>query len=373
MKVLHVIDTLDVGGAERLLAMLVPELARQGIGGAVAVRGGGMALANEIEAAGIPVHRLAPRHRWNLPGMAGELGALAGREGADVIHAHLYFPAVATALMRVLRRSTAATCVTFHNLAYAGANRAGPGLAWRKALARQLYPRGIDACFAVSQAVASHYQAALGLAGVDVIPNPVDLAALAPIRAASPPSSARGSACTIAVAGRLVPEKGHADLLQAMALLAAQGLEPRLEIIGDGPLRPAIEAQAARLGLSARMAITGIVRHADLLARIGQADLVVVPSRHEGFGMTALESMAMGRTVVATGAGGLPEVLGDAGVVVPARDPAALATAMARLLDDPGERARLGSEAARRAEGFALPRIAERHAAAYRALLERRG
>lgn len=136
MRILHVIDTLGRGGAERLLVILLPELVRRGHDVAVAVRGAPYDLQPELEVAGVPVIRLPKRHRWNL--IAGARDIARAMPGADILHAHLYFPAVTTALARLLGLTRARTCVTLHNLAYAGANRDGVTLRFRKALARRL-------------------------------------------------------------------------------------------------------------------------------------------------------------------------------------------------------------------------------------------
>src|SRR6056297_3805687 len=125
MRVLHFIDSLGRGGAEQLLVTLLPELHRQGVGVVGVVRDGNMDLLPELQYKGIVVHRLKQRHRWNLVGAARELSGIAKSEGVDLIHAHLYFPAVTIALMKILRLATLPSCVTFHNLAYAGANRPG--------------------------------------------------------------------------------------------------------------------------------------------------------------------------------------------------------------------------------------------------------
>lgn len=370
MKVLQVIDTLGRGGAEQALVTLLPELRRQGVEGAVLVRSGPMDLAVPLRAAGIAVIRLAPRHRWNLIGMAREIAALARREGADLLHAHLYFPAVATALLRVLRLAPVRSCVTFHNLAYAGANRPGPGLRARRKLAQVLYPRGIDRFLAVSAAVAGHTRQALGLARVDVLPNPVDVTALRRLLPADPPVPVRGSAVRIVLPGRIVAEKGHEDLIAALARLRDRGLCPGLTIAGDGPLRGRVAAQVRALGLDDQVRFTGALEHAALLRIVAAADIVAVPSRHEGFGLTALEAMALGRAVVASAAGGLPETLGPAGIVVPLADPDALAAALALLADDPDLRARLGAlGAARAAAAFDLPAVAARLKQVYAEIL----
>jgi glycosyltransferase involved in cell wall biosynthesis len=366
LKVLHVIESLGRGGAEQLLVTLLPELARQGCAVAVAVRGGAMDLAPALAEAGVAVRRLPPRHRWSLLADARDIAAAAAAEQADVIHAHLYFPAVCTALVRLLRLHAAATCVTFHNLAYVGANRPGPGLWLRRALAAFVYPRGIDICLGVSAAVARHYETALRLRRVEVLHNAVDLREVVDIVAAPAP----GDRLHLVLPGRLVAEKGHLDLLAALALLGDRADDLSVTFAGDGPCRPAIEEALRRLGMAERIVITGALPHAEMLRVIGSADLVVVPSRYEGFGLTALEAMALGRPVLASTAGGLPEVVGPAGVLVPPADPPALAEALGELLDDPDRRARLAEAGRRRAAAeFALQVVASRLLSIYRGLV----
>lgn len=343
MRILHVIDTLGRGGAERLLVILLPELARQGHEVAIAVRGAPYDLQPELETAGVPVIRLPKRHRWNL--VAGALDIARAMPGADILHAHLYFPAVTTALARLLGLTRARTCVTFHNLAYAGANRDGLTLRLRMALARHLYPRGMDARLAVSYAVGNHYGQALALDHIQVLHNPIDLRSIDAIQV---PPRACDAPLHILLPGRLVPEKGHADLLDALRDPRLAGQALRVTFAGHGPLHAALQDRAA--GLPFPLEITGNLDHRTFLSVMATADIVVVPSRFEGFGLTALEAMSLSKPVIASTAGGLPEVLGGTGRLVPVGDSQAIAGAIAELASDPDQRVALGTSARTRAE-----------------------
>ncbi len=365
MRILHVIESLGVGGAELALATLLGALQRQGHTVAVAVMRPPLDGVDALAAQGIHTHCLPARAQWNLPGRAQDLARLARRLDIDILHAHLYFPAVCTALARRLHLCTAATVVTFHNLAYVpGVNRAGFGLWLRRQLARRLYPDGFDRMIAVSCAVAEHYRAALGLRAIDVIHNPVDVAAMETL-AASPVARHDGTPHLV-VPGRLVHEKGHADLLRALASLHTQGWMLRTTLAGGGPLRQILAREIAALGLADHVHITGTLAHTALLALVCSADIVVVPSRFEGLGLAALEAMALRRPLVATSAGGLAEVVehGVSGLVVPPNAPQALAAAIAALLADSALRAGLAVGGRRRVEQqFALPLIgAQLHA-----------
>jgi glycosyltransferase involved in cell wall biosynthesis len=133
-------------------------------------------------------------------------------------------------------------------------------------------------------------------------------------------------------AGRLSPEKGVLDLVEA-----ANGLP--LVVAGDGPLRDRVPDAL------------GFVPHDELERLFARAAVVVCPSHREGFGVVCAEAMAHGRPVVATAVGGLRDLVldGQTGLLVPPRDPAALREALERLLDDGELRVRLGRAARERA------------------------
>jgi glycosyltransferase involved in cell wall biosynthesis len=181
-------------------------------------------------------------------------------------------------------------------------------------LARRVL-RGARLVIAASNDLAERAHA-LGAEEVRVIPSGVEL----PERVGSeaePPE--------VLYAGRLSPEKGVLELVEA-----AQGLN--LVVAGDGPLRDSVPF--AR----------GFVQHDELQQLYARAAVVACPSRREGFGVACLEAMAHGRPVVATGVGGLLDLVvdGETGIVVPPRDPATLRSALERLLADPELRRRLG-------------------------------
>lgn len=351
MKILHFIDTLGRGGAERLLVMLMPELARQGHEVAVAVRSTPYDLMPELQAAGVPVICLPQRHKWNL--IAGARDIARAMPGADILHAHLYFPAINTALARQMGLTQAATCVTFHNLAYAGANRNSLRLRFRKMLARRLYLRGFDGKLAVSRAVADHYRKALSLDRIDVVYNPIDLNV---VNAMEKLPSDRYAPLHVVLPGRLVPEKGHLDLIAALQDPRLADRSLRITFAGHGQLHAELQRLAG--GLPFPLTITGELDHARFLKLVSTADIVIIPSRFEGFGLTALEAMSLSKPVIASTAGGLPEVLGDTGRLVEVGNVNAIADAMLELADDPSLRKSMGAAARTRSEAeFSLPTI----------------
>ena len=139
--------------------------------------------------------------------------------------------------------------------------------------------------------------------------------------------------------------------------------EATLEVVGR-PVVPSYTAALHRfvdeLGLRDAVRFTGALSDDELVAAMGGADVLVVTSRHEGFGVPVLEAMALGLPVVANDAGALPEVVGDAGLLVEAGDPYALAAAVARVLGDGDLRAALGRGGGRRIAALDLPTAAAR-------------
>ena len=174
--------------------------------------------------------------------------------------------------------------------------------------------------------------------------------------------------------GRMVRMKGHGYLVEAIPHLV--GRFPRLAVVvlGDGPLRADLAARAADLGVQNNLHLPG--RRTDARMLLDAADVFVLPSRHEGMPLAAIEAMDAGLPVVATRVIGTEEVVVDAetGRLVVAEDPHALAAALADLLADPGLRTAYGRAGRRRyLEHFTLERMAERTAAVYERVLRQTG
>ena len=200
--------------------------------------------------------------------------------------------------------------------------------------------RGARLVIAASSALADAARS-LGALDVRVIPSGIDL---------PPDIGEEAEPPEVLYAGRLSPEKG------VLELVAAAG-DLNLVVAGDGPLRARVP--------QAR----GFVPNDELQHLYARAAVVACPSRREGFGVACLEAMAHGRPVVATGVGGLRDLVvdGETGLVVPPRDPRALREALLRLLGDSDLRRRLGTAGRRRAqEGFSWHAVTDMTLAAYR-------
>ena len=174
----------------------------------------------------------------------------------------------------------------------------------------------------------------------------------------------------LVAAGRLARQKGFDLLLEALPAVVARHPGVRLLIAGDGPERPALTAQVARLELGGRVRFLG--ERSDLAALVAAADGFVLPSRSEGAPYVLLEAMALAVPVVATAVGGVAELLGSGsqGALVPAGDPAALARSIVELLQFPeAARQRAGLAAAAVAGRFSAERMAAETAAFYAEVL----
>jgi glycosyltransferase involved in cell wall biosynthesis len=157
----------------------------------------------------------------------------------------------------------------------------------------------------------------------------------------------------IIAVGRLIEKKGFEDLIDACALLAQQGRQFQAEIIGAGPLAADLRARINRLDLKGWVDLLGprpqaeVIRHVRAAAAFAAPCVVGQDGNRDGLPTVLLEAMALGTPCVSTDVTGIPEVLhhGLTGLCVPQRDPAALAAALARLLDDSVLRGRLAAEA----------------------------
>lgn len=136
--------------------------------------------------------------------------------------------------------------------------------------------------------------------------------------------------------GRLVSDKGADLLLEALAMLRANGPRPDLTIVGDGPEREPLRQQAEALGVADQVTFAGVKKGAELAALLNEHRIMVAPSVWaEPFGIVALEGLACGCIVVASSGGGLPEALGGHGVLFPNGDVRALAGRLLRVLERP--------------------------------------
>ena len=153
--------------------------------------------------------------------------------------------------------------------------------------------------------------------------------------------------------------KGHRFMFAAMTIIAKHFPNAHLLVVGDGPLRESLEATSRDLGVASNVHFVGA--HRDVGRFYAAADIVVLPSILETFGNVSIEAMAFGKPVVASRVGGIPEVVidGQTGLLVPPKDPNAIAAAILQLLRDPALRQRMGEAGrARMQKHFTMDRVA---------------
>ncbi|HVO56823.1 MAG TPA: glycosyltransferase family 4 protein [Dongiaceae bacterium] len=180
-----------------------------------------------------------------------------------------------------------------------------------------------------------------------------------------------GRAFEFVFVGRFVPEKGIDLLLQAAQQLVLRGLDFQVHLVGDGPERARIEQRIAQLQLGSIVHCVGPLRGPDLAQFVLRTGAMVMPSVwEEAAGLSAIEQLMRGRLVIASDAGGLPEVVGSAGLLFPAGDAAALAEQMFKAATSPALVAELENSArARAVELFSWNRAVADHADVYRRVL----
>jgi glycosyltransferase involved in cell wall biosynthesis len=185
-------------------------------------------------------------------------------------------------------------------------------------------------------------QALLGRIGVDT-------RRWKPREATTTPNGAVPRILTLA---RLHRSKGHEVLIRAVAKLQDQGVNVSLRLAGDGPERESLEKLVAELKLSKGVSFAGSISEEQAQKEMNEADVFVLASHAEPLGVAYMEAMAAGVPTIGTNAGGVPEIIADGtdGLLVPPKDPAALSSAIRRLIDDEALRRRLASAGRRKIE-----------------------
>jgi glycosyltransferase involved in cell wall biosynthesis len=378
MRILHVIETLGAGGAERVLLNLLPLLAERGHTCEVASLYPVYTLQDELEEAGITVHHLLCRQsrRWDILANARRVMHLHDERRYDIVHAHLLFADLYVGTSRLFGRRPRRT-VTFHSTNFNHFH----GSPTAK-MARYLFPTvvryGFDSVTAVSQPVANHLRE--HVPGVDpcVIPNPLPLTIVPDNTLDRDAVLSRWGVgpgdFAIAVAARLIPDKAHVNLFSALEILRSKNLCPKLLLAGAGPLEADLREAARAKNLDDQVIFCGLLDHPDLMDLVQACDLFALASVREGFGLAPAEAMLLERPVLATTAGGLVEVIehGESGLLVPPGDVPALARGLETLMRDADLRARLGKAGRLRVRAnFGADSVARRWEDHYRGLLRR--
>ena len=364
IRVCQLITELRPGGAERCVYDLATRLDRERFDvQVVALRGG--SVADDLTAAGVKVTVLGVGCKWS-PMVVGKLRSLARllqRERIGLLHTHLFHADLAGRLAG--RRAGVARLV---HTVHVAERRFRP---WQFAFAKWTSGR-CDRVIAVSQSVKDWHCARSGL-GDDrymVIPNGVDTQVFSP-NAESRQRLRRqwGIAADDVVAvfvGRLDRQKGVDVLLKAAGQFLTATPNAALLIAGDGPMRQKVH-RCCKADGGARY--VGFVN--DVPALLSAADMFVLPSRWEGWPLALGEAMSMGLPAIGADAAGIRDVIthGQTGLLVPAEDAAALASAMGQLAGDRELRQRIGAAGQQRViTDYSIDKYVGAHAAVYEAV-----
>lgn len=332
MRILHVVDTLAVGGAEVLVAQLCAMQRAAGHTPSVACVLSGGALKAEIEKLGVEVRVHGPKPAWRL---LWPLLLDCVRFKPDAVHCHSAYATILAAPMARLAR-VPVMIATRHGLVPPGDEIRRETKFWRAA-------RRCDHVVAVCDVARNNM-----LQGPGAIPSK-----LCTVRnGASPaagtlPAVKQHDRFTIIHVARLNPVKDAATLLRAFALLHRRVPDALLWIVGDGALRAELEQLARELAIDSATVFFGERR--DVGALLSAADLFVLCSIAEGVPISLLEAMAAGLPQIVTDAGGMPEVVNlcGTGTVVPVRNADALAAAMESFARDRAQLPTLAEKARR--------------------------
>jgi glycosyltransferase involved in cell wall biosynthesis len=378
IRVAHVIESIGRGGAERLLV----DIGRATDRSRFALRVYTLyeqprTYAEALRVLGVQEECLNLRGKRDLPQGFNRLRALLLRDGADIVHTHLFG---ANLLGRLAARRLGLPVFTsLHDADYEPVVRDGnPGLTiWK-----QLLLQAVDSLtarlsgtqiVAVSEYVAASTRKRLGLpsGSIRVIYNAIDTDIYHPrVREARPTVRSQlglpADAQVVISIGRMTPQKNQGTLLEAVRLLEDRGVRAFVLLAGDGPWRSRYEARAHELGIWARTRFLG--DRADVPELLGAADILAFPSLHEGFGLALVEALACGLPVVASRLAPITEIVrdGETGLLVDARSAPELASALVTLLGDADRRSRMGTVGRRDAVSrFSLPVMVQRLEAMY--------
>ena len=350
-RVLLVTKGLDIGGIERIVVDLAVGLTAAGSVVEVAVVNEGRAgLLGLLQAAGVPVHGLSGTDRIGWPA-ARRLSRLTAAGRFDVVHTHGPLPAIVARLAPNHRPIVTSSHTLWTAL------RPPVRVAWRATAARDA------ASVAVSAVVAASLPLSIA-ARTRVIPHGVDPEAIRVAREAAGDRPLVPDVVTAVAVASHRDVKNYPNLLRAVGVARDSGVAVRLVAVGEGPDLERHRTLAAELGLSE--AVRFLAPTPDALGVIAAADLLVVASDFEGQPLVVSEALALGRPVVATAVGRVPELVHPGlGRVVPPGDAVALGAALVELASDHALRRAMGEAAAAAGLSRTLVDVVDAHLALY--------
>jgi glycosyltransferase involved in cell wall biosynthesis/peptidoglycan/xylan/chitin deacetylase (PgdA/CDA1 family) len=337
-KLVHIVLSLETGGLERLVCNLASRPELNGYQTVVCCLDEFGALREQLEESGGRAVLVKRRAGFDLA-LVWKLARFLRRERATVLHTHSLDPMFYGGLAAWL----AGVPLLLHTQHDPLPARYGWKDRVKFHIAAMLFHKVVFVSRQTAEALTCY---ALPQTQTITVLNGIDSGRFGP--SVGRTVRRQGSEWRIGSVARLSPEKGARILLQAFARLHADQPASRLVLAGDGPDRGALESYAGELGIAGAVDFLGARR--DVAQLLGTFDLFVLPSLTEGIPLALLEAMAAGLPIVASGVGGVPEVLvdGESGVLVPPGSVNLLHEAMAGLIASDGRRAALAAGAAKR-------------------------
>ncbi len=357
-----IIDHLDRGGAQRQLVALAQGLPHdQWAPVVIALSTERMALADELRASGVPVYGVPQRGKLDLVCL-WRLVRLLRQLRPSLVHTWLFTADTYGRLAAWLAGVPGIVCAIRNTV---------DDLPRRYRLVNRWLTRITAQVTINAEAIRPRLVAEAGVPAqkIRTIYNGIDAAAIAQAgangfdpRAWGVPPRAR----IVAMVARLAPQKDPRTFLEAAARVAAQQSDVHFMLVGEGELRPQVERWVAEFGLTGRAHVVG--ERSDAQALLSHSAVCVLATHHEGCSNVVMEAMACGRPVIATRIGGNEELIveGVTGLLVPPRDPDALAQAMQQLLGESSRADAMGAAGRERmAREFNVPRMVQAHVALY--------
>lgn len=359
MKVLRVINSMGIGGAERSLVNNVPVHVRNGYDMEVLLLDGTRTFfLDELQNSGVKVRWLGRSLNVYDPLLVFRLLSVFKRY--DLIHVHLFPAFYWVAFARILSRARTRLVYTEHNTH--NRRRDSALFKWLDRLAYSQYAKVI----AISEPTKQLLDAHTGTPGKSVvIPNGVHIEKLMASTGRLPEdwqSRLQGRKVLLQIAG-FRPEKDQDTSIRALTELPDDHV---LVLVGDGERRSICEQLAVECGVGDRVFFAGL--QADVAPWINAADIVVMSSHWEGFGRTAVEGMALGKPVVASNVEGLNAIVEGAGRLFETGNHAQLSATIRALTQDPADYATTAEACRARADLYDVRHMIEGYEKVYRSL-----
>jgi glycosyltransferase involved in cell wall biosynthesis len=372
IRVAIVIDSLQTGGAQKLLAAFAANAAAYGIEPAVIClrEGASPGIINAIQAAGAEVFTVPSKSLFGLKRLKWLLKYFKESK-TDIVHTHLLYANILGSI--AARLANIPVVCTLHSTQFEQGRRPRWLLPFLEGLCLRNFA---DRILAVGEKVAAAHRGQYPGRSVDVVTNGIP-------KPTYPSAQERerlrremtgdGSDPVVITVGRFTGAKGYEDMIEAFHLLQGRATNPKLMMVGSGPKVGAIKSQIADLNLKQSIILTG--EREDVSQLLALSDVFASSSHREGLPLAVLEAMMAGLPVVATSVGDIPNVVTkETGVVVPPHRPELLADALEDLLNNPQKRHAMGQAAYHRAMNeYSIDAWMKKQLALYREVLASRG